>query len=165
MANSRTKARIEARIRERVAYCFEFELNDPRASFTTVTKAEISSDLSVAKVFYTVFGADADKRKVALMLVDATGFIRKQLGRVLRTRRIPRLTWIYDDSVEIAESMNSAIARAIEQDRKINPDAHTDLAPQEEAFEEDEEEPEEEAIDREYLDYLRAREAKEGDDT
>ena len=157
MANSRTKARIEARIRERAAYCIEFELNDPRTAFITITKAEVSSDLSTSKIYYTVYGTEGDKNRVSRMLADATGFIRKQIGRVLRTRRIPRLVWVYDDSVEFQENMENAIAQAIEHDREINPEAHPEFV--ENGVEEDSEE---KVLDQEYLDFLQEQERDEG---
>ena len=147
MANARAKARIEARIRERVAYCVEFELNDPRAAFITVTGVDVSPDLSIAKVLYSVYGSQGDKSKAAHMLDDATGFIRKQVGRVLRTRRIPQLKWIYDDSIEFQADMERKIAGALEHDREINPAAHPELAAAPEPDDESE-------VDREYLDFL-----------
>ena len=155
MANSRARARIEARIRERVAYCVEFELNDPRASFITVTGVEVTPDLSIAKIQYSVYGSEGDKSKVARMLEDATGFVRKQVGRVLKTRRIPQLRWFYDDSIELQQNMEDAIASALHRDREINPDAHADstVAPAEPS--------EDEEVESEYLDYLDAQDKDE----
>ncbi len=155
MANARTKARIEARIKERIAYCIEFELNDPRATFITLTKVEISDDLYSARVFYSVYGSGGDRTRTAHMLEDATGFIRKQVGRVLRTRRIPRLSWIYDDSIEFQARMESKIAEALDRDRAINPEAHTEASAPQPPDEEGD------AVDREYLDYLNAQEEEE----
>lgn len=156
MANPRTKARIEARIHERVAYCLEFELNDPRGSFLTVTKVELSSDLTVAKVWYSVLGGQSERARVARMLEDATGFVRKQIGRVLRMRRIPRLAWVYDDSIEYAADVERKIGEALRHDREINPAAHPELStlPPGEA--------EAEEIEDEYEDFLDAQE--EGED-
>jgi len=154
MANARAKARIEARIRERAAYCIEFELRDPRSTFITVTGCEVSPDLSVAKILYSVYGSEGDKSKVSRMLTDATGFVRTQIGRVLRTRRIPRVVWVYDDSVEIQANMERAIERALEHDREVNPAAHAEIpsAAGSEGAEE---------VDREYLDFLDAQEKED----
>src|SRR5262245_64380650 len=127
MTNPRVKARIEARIQERIAHCVEFELNDPRATFITITRVEVSDDLSSAKVFYSVYGTEGDKSRTAHMLEDATGFVKKQVGRVLQTRRVPALRWIYDDSIERAAHMHKAIREALEHDRAVNPAAHPDL--------------------------------------
>ena len=133
MANPRSKARIEARIQERVAYAIEFELNDPRAGFITVTRTEVSTDLSSAKVFYTVLGDAGERSRCAHMLESAKGFIRRQLGRVLRTRRIPQLSWIYDDAIEEAARVEAAIQRALERDRELSAKAPGDTDPDAEA--------------------------------
>ncbi|MEM7311118.1 MAG: 30S ribosome-binding factor RbfA [Planctomycetota bacterium] len=155
MANPRTKARLEARILERAAHCIEFELNDPRASFLTLTRVELTDDLYTARLFYSVYGSEGDKSKVAHMLEDATGFVRKRVAGVLRVRRAPRLVWLYDDSVEYAAKMDQTIRDALERDREINPGAHPDV---------DLTEPEvdnESQVDAEYLDFLNAKEEEE----
>src|SRR5262245_33124475 len=155
MVNPRVKARIEARIRERVAYCIEFELNDPRATFITLTRVEISDDLSSARLFYSVYGTSGDKSRAAHMLADASGFVRKQIARVLKTRRVPALQWIYDDSIERTARMEATITDALEKDRRINPSAHAELPRPAEKKEGSE-------VEREYLEFLQAQE-DEGD--
>src|SRR5262245_53153862 len=151
MTNPRVKARIEARIQERVAHCVEFELNDPRATFITVTRVEVSDDLSSAKIFYSVYGTEGDKSRSAHMLEDASGFIRKQIARVLKTRRVPALRWIYDDSIERSARMHQTIQDALEKDRTVNPAAHAEIPPPEPPKKPDE-------IEKEYLDFLQAQE-------
>jgi ribosome-binding factor A len=154
MVNPRSKARIEARIQERVAHCVEFELNDPRATFITITRVEASDDLSSAKIFYSVYGTDGDKSRTAHMLDSATGFVRKQVGRVLKTRRVPALRWIYDDSIERSAEMHKTIREALDRDRAINPAAHADVPPAAPEAKSDE-------LDKEYLDFLQAQEDEE----
>jgi len=130
VANPRSKARIEARIKERVAYALEFELNDPRASFITLTRVELSNDLGSARLFYTVLGNEGERSRVAHMLKDSTGFIRRRLGRVLRTRRIPELKYVFDHSIEEAARVEEAIRAALKHDQEVNSEAHSEfLAP------------------------------------
>jgi len=119
VANPRTIARLEARILERAAYCVEFELSDPRAGMVTVTRVELSSDLSTGKIFYSVLGTASDKSKAAHMLESAAGYIQRKIARVLELRRIPHLRWVYDESIEQAARMDDAIRAAIERDRQI----------------------------------------------
>lgn len=152
MTNPRVKARIEARILERVAHCVEFELKDPRATFITITRVEVSDDLSSAKIFYSVYGTEGDKSRTAHMLEDASGFVRKQVARVLRLRRVPALRWIYDDSIERTAQMHRTIQEALEKDRAINPAAHGELPRPGGEAEGDKE------LEREYLDFLQAQE-------
>ena len=122
MANPRTIARLESRIRERAAYCLEFEVKDPRASFITVTKVELAKDLSSGKIYYSVLGDAADRHKAEHMLASAAGFIQRQIARVLEVRRMPRLRWIYDASIEEGARLDKLIADARKRDREINPE-------------------------------------------
>jgi len=121
MANPRTIARLEARIQERAAYCLQFEVNDPRASFITVTRVELSSDLTSGKIHYSVLGSEGDKSKAEHMLKSAAGYIQRQVARVLDVRRVPHLRWVYDGSMEHASNMDKLIREARERDRAINP--------------------------------------------
>ena len=124
MADPRTVARLEARIKERLAHAIEFEVADPRTTFLTITKVELSRDLSSGRVFYSVLGDRGERSKAQHMLADAAGFLQRKVGRVLRTRHIPRLSWVYDDSIEKLAEMDELIRGALDKDREINPDAH-----------------------------------------
>jgi len=155
VANPRSKARIEARIHERVAHALEFELSDPRSSFVTVTKVELTPDLSLARIFYSVYGTEGDKSRVKHMLESASGFVRTKVSKILHMRRVPALQWIYDDSIEYQARMDEVIKHALEHDREINPNAHAEVdtttpPPTEDA-----------QLDAEYLEFLRAREREE----
>lgn len=121
MANPRTIARLAARIHERAAHCLQFEVADPRASFITITKVELSDDLSVGKIYYSVLGSAADKSKAEHMLKSAAGFIQRQVSTVLAMRRMPNLRWYYDESMERAADMDQLIRKARARDREINP--------------------------------------------
>jgi len=123
MANPRTKARLEARILERAAEVLQFEVSDPRASFVTVTRVELSPDLSVGKIHWSVLGDDAERSKVEHMLESASGFLQRQIGRALHVRRMPHLRWIHDDSSRRADELDKLIREARARDRAINPHA------------------------------------------
>lgn len=120
MANPRTIARLEARIHERAAHCLEFELSDPRSTFITITKVELSKDLASGKIYYSVLGDAGDRSKVAHMLESAAGFIQRQVGRVLQLRRMPHLRWVFDDSILRSAEVDEAIKRALERDKRIS---------------------------------------------
>lgn len=122
MANPRTIARLSARIQERAAYCLQFEINDPRASFITITRVELTPDVTAGKIFYSVLGSESDKHKAEHMLKSAAGFIQRQVARVLDLRRMPHLKWVYDESIERASDLEALIREARERDRTINPD-------------------------------------------
>jgi ribosome-binding factor A len=119
MTNPRTKARLEARIHERAAHCLEFEVKDPRSSFVTITRVELSDDLSNGKVYYSVLGSRGDRSRAEHMLASAAGFIQRKVARVLDLRRVPHLAWVYDESIAEAARLEGVIEKALERDRAI----------------------------------------------
>lgn len=153
MTNPRTIAKLEARIHERAAYALEFEVRDPRMTLVTITKVELSPDLLYAKIFYSVLGGKAERSKAEHMLASAAGFIQRQVARVLETRKVPHITWHFDDSLEKAQHLDATIRKALERDKII---AETGKPPEDDDEDEWEEEYEEfaddEADDDEPLD-------------
>ena|SRR2546421_10206976 len=93
--------RIEEQLRIELSEIIEREIQDPRIGLTTVTRTRVSPDLSHARIFVTVLG-DATQRKKALEgLRSAANFIRRTLSKRLHhLRRIPELTFDYDENVE-----------------------------------------------------------------
>lgn len=120
MTNPRTIARIASRIQERAAYCIQFEIRDPRATFVTITRVELSNDLGIATIHYSVLGDEGDRSKAAHMLDHAVGFVQRQVARVLHMRRVPNLRFAYDDSIEHAAAMDRLIREARDRDRRID---------------------------------------------
>lgn len=119
MAKPRTISRVASRIQERVAYCLQFEVRDPRASFVTITRVEMSADLRHAKVHYSTLETGGGRSRIQHMLEDATGFIRTKIARVLETREVPGLRWVFDESIGRASEMDALIRRARESDEAI----------------------------------------------
>lgn len=75
-------------------------IKDPRIGFVTVTAVEVTDDLSMATIYFTVHGGDEEKRATLQGLNSARGFIRKEMGKKIRMRRLPDIHFTYDESVE-----------------------------------------------------------------
>lgn len=76
------------------------EVKDPHLGFITITGVEVSRDLKLAKIFYTILGQPEQVDESTRALRRITPFIRKQLGRKLHMRSIPDLLFRYDHSLE-----------------------------------------------------------------
>jgi ribosome-binding factor A len=83
---------------------------------------KLSPDLSSGRIYYSILGSEGDKTKAAHMLESASGFLQRQIGRVLQMRRMPHLKWTYDESLERADEIDKLIREARARDREINPD-------------------------------------------
>jgi ribosome-binding factor A len=104
--------RVADLLKQEVASLLQKEVKDPRVGFITITDAEVSPDLKVAKVFYTVFGDEKVRESTAKGLESARPFIRREIGKVLQTKSTPELRFIYDESVERGLKLEDLIAKA-----------------------------------------------------
>jgi ribosome-binding factor A len=93
--------RIEEQLRIELSEIIERELHDPRIGLTTVTGVKVSPDLRHARVFVTVLGEDDERKKSLEGLRSAASFVRRSLSqRLHHMRRIPELSFDYDEAVE-----------------------------------------------------------------
>ncbi len=127
MASPKSIARLEAAIRRRAAHCLQFEVSDPRAEFITITQVQLTTDLSLAKIHWSVLD-ETTRKKCEHMLESATGFIQRQVSGVLRVRRTPKLKWFYDDSIAEAARVDRLIMDARRKDDELAATAPRELA-------------------------------------
>jgi ribosome-binding factor A len=85
------------------------ELKDPRIGFVTVTGVETSTDLRHARVFVSVFGSERKQQATIEGLTAAHGVLQARIGRELRMKRTPQLTFEYDRTVEEGVRMSKLI--------------------------------------------------------
>ncbi|HEY4745750.1 MAG TPA: 30S ribosome-binding factor RbfA, partial [Desulfuromonadaceae bacterium] len=83
--------KVAETIHETVSSILARGLNDPRIGFVTITGVEVTDDMHLARIFFTVIGDDSAKKSSEAGLNSARGHIRKELGRVLAMRYIPDL--------------------------------------------------------------------------
>ena len=85
------------------------ELKDPRIGFVTLTGVETTPDLRQARVYVSVLGSERKREQTLAGLQAAHGVLQARLGRQLRMKRTPQLTFEYDPSVERGVRMSRLI--------------------------------------------------------
>src|SRR5215212_8689685 len=91
--------RVADQIRSELAALLGRDVHDPGIGFVTLTRVQLSPDLQLARVRYTVLGDDKARTATARALERATPFLRRQIGSRLRLKRVPELKFDYDESV------------------------------------------------------------------
>lgn len=91
--------RLDELLREEISAILSRDVQDPRIGFVTVTRVEVTRDLSHATVWVSIIGTPDDRRESMRGLERAMPFVRGRLAP-LRLRRIPQLHVRYDESVE-----------------------------------------------------------------
>ena len=88
-------------LRRELSDLLQHQIKDPRLdTFVAVTEVDTSTDLRHAKVFVSHLGSEAEKQEILSALGAASGFLRKELAQNLKMRRIPELSFCWDDSLE-----------------------------------------------------------------
>lgn len=101
--------RLDSLFLKEISSIIQFDLNDPKIGFATVSEVKISPDLSLAKVYVSFFGKNYKKRDGIEALRRAKGFIKTELAHRIKIRKIPDLEFIVDDSLDKAEHIESII--------------------------------------------------------
>jgi ribosome-binding factor A len=93
--------RVNAQIRRELSELIQRHLRDPRIdAFLTVTEVETSLDLRHAKVYVSSISGQEHEQESISALSTASGFLRTELAKKVRLRRMPELSFIWDTSIE-----------------------------------------------------------------
>ncbi|MGL4826703.1 MAG: 30S ribosome-binding factor RbfA [Vibrionaceae bacterium] len=115
--------RVEQQLQKEIALILQREIKDPRIGMVTVSSVESSRDLAYAKVYVTFFtlGSQTPEEGLAA-LREAAGFIRSLLGKVIRLRVTPELTFVYDQSLTEGMRISNLVTQAVNNDKVNRPD-------------------------------------------
>lgn len=100
--------RISDALIEQISYIVSNKVKNNNIDFVTITDVKVSSDLSYAKVYFTVLD-DSKKDITKKALKEASGFIRHELRDRVDIRQIPELSFIYDESIDEAKKIEDII--------------------------------------------------------
>lgn len=92
------------------------DLKDPRIGFATVTAVRVTSDLQHARVMVSVLGSTEEQEQTMAGLESAKAHLRSELGRQVRMKYSPDLTFHLDHGAEEAERLDSLLRRLHERE-------------------------------------------------
>ena len=93
--------RVNNLLRKGISELLQHQVRDPRlGDFIAVTAVSTSPDMKHAKVFVSRISDEKEKREILGVLTAASGFLRRELAKELTLRRIPELSFQWDDSIE-----------------------------------------------------------------
>jgi ribosome-binding factor A len=108
--DTRRPDRVAEAIREAVATFLAEDAKDPRITgLVTVTGAQVTRDLRHARVFVSVLGSTAERAATFEGLASLAGHLRRHLGRTLRLRMAPEITFQEDESVAYAARIETLL--------------------------------------------------------
>ncbi len=103
-------------------------LRDPRLGMVTISAVKVSSDMGYADIYVTILGKTLDEApdEGIAILNAASGILRGELGRGLRTRIVPHLRFHHDVVTTRGNRMAALISQAVKEDAAHDGAAHDD---------------------------------------
>ena len=105
--------RLGAQVLRTLSELLRFETKDPRLKEVSLTHVDLSRDLGVARVYFSLLSPDADPQRAIEGLDKASGFLRAKLGSAIKVRHVPELRWVHDDSAEHGMKISELIDGAL----------------------------------------------------
>jgi ribosome-binding factor A len=117
-AKSQRLERVEHEVVRELSELIHESLKDPRVGFVTIVKCEVSPDLRTARVFASPMGDRRQSAATITGLQSAAGFLSVELGKRLRMRRTPTLTFIRDESIARGVRMSNMLDEVQRKDER-----------------------------------------------
>ena len=109
--------RLNHAFQEEISMIIMTEIKDEDIKFVTITGVDTTSDLSYAKVYFTVL--DETKKETTLEALNgAASFIRSKLAERVEIRHTPELKFIYDTSIEYGNHIEEIIDSINKEENK-----------------------------------------------
>lgn len=108
MDNTRSN-RVAEQLKKEIGDILNRKLKDPRIGFVTVTDVELTNDLQQAKVYISVLGNEEEKETSLTGLNKANGFIRSEVGKRIRLRKVPEIIFEFDEAHEYGNRIESIL--------------------------------------------------------
>jgi ribosome-binding factor A len=119
--------RVADQMRMEITQLLAREVHDPGIGFLTVTHVKVTPDLQHARVYYTILGDAKARRDTERALGRVAPFLRRQIGRRLRLRRVPEIEFHYDESIARQDRIEQLLQDIHNQTaRDAVPDADSD---------------------------------------
>lgn len=99
-------------LKKEISLIISSEIKDPRLQNINITAVKVSDDIGIATVFYTVIGESIQKTQSNIdskILEKLSGMIRSNLAKKIKIRRIPKIKFRFDESIEYSENIEKLL--------------------------------------------------------
>jgi len=101
--------RVGEQIQKEISALLIKGLKDPRIGFVTITAVEVTPDLHLARVFFSVMGSESDIKNTEKGLKSSVPYLRRELGKRLRMRYVPDLLFQFDHSLAYGNRIDTLL--------------------------------------------------------
>ncbi len=114
--------KLQELIKQEMSKMLLREIKDPRIGFVTVTDVEMTGDLRDAKIYVSIMGDEKKVQDSLKGLQSALGFIRREIGKRIRLRFTPEISFALDTSLDYSEHIQKILLEIEKEGAKQNED-------------------------------------------
>tara|TARA_B100001057_G_C22745062_1_gene909423 strand:- start:973 stop:1350 length:378 start_codon:yes stop_codon:yes gene_type:complete len=92
--------KVEDFLKKEISQIVSSQVKDPRYKFFNIVDVKCTTDLGVATVFYTIIDGSISDSPDFKSLEKFSSMIRSKLSKFMQIRRVPKLIFKYDKSLE-----------------------------------------------------------------
>ena len=99
-------------LKKEISLIITNEIKDPRLQNINITAVKVSDDIGIATVFYSIIGESIHKSDSKIddkILKKFSGMIRSNLAKKIKIRRIPKILFRFDESIEYSENIEKLL--------------------------------------------------------
>jgi len=109
--------KISNLVKETLSIIFLQKVKDPELGLVTITKAKVSPDLKIAKIYVSVY--EKEKREYVMEHIESIkGLLRSELARKANLRITPELNFYIDDTQDYVDKINEIFTSLKNNDNK-----------------------------------------------
>jgi ribosome-binding factor A len=100
--------KVNSELRKQIMEIIHQEVDDPNIGILSITRVDTTADLQESKVYFSLLD-ESQYERVQIILDKMNKFIRGNLGKRVRIKILPQLTFIPDDTIRYSVDINTRI--------------------------------------------------------
>ena len=117
------KTKLESFLKREIATTVAQELRDPRLGIVTIARVELTPDFSRCTAYFTILDTGAKLARTQDALDAAAPFVQRSYAPHLKLRRVPELSFVFDEQEKQRQEMYDLISKARSTDPTAQPDS------------------------------------------
>ena len=102
--------KIEDFLKKEISQIISSQVQDQRYKLFNIVDVKCSSDLGVATVFFTIINGDKTSAPEKKSMEKFSSMVRSKLSKFMQIRRVPKLVFKYDESLERYNNIDSLLS-------------------------------------------------------
>lgn len=78
-------------------------------AFVTINRVDLTSDLRLAKIFYSIFGSNIEEKEAKILMQAFCSESRYEISQKLNLNRTPKIEFCFDKNIEYASKINQLL--------------------------------------------------------